>query len=115
MRDPPGSGGAARGMPLDSSCWAGAVVDAPMASAGLPLPAPFASFLEENEVDPSIYSAEGSVPRYVRFGGAVRFFRACQLLAQLPVRLTDFPGGFFRIAFSCISLNDAQSTQWRRV
>lgn len=35
-------------------------------SVALPLPDPFVKFLNENGLDPSIYSAADSIPRYLR-------------------------------------------------
>lgn len=35
--------------------------------AKLPLPEAFLEFLRENELDPSIYTAVDSIPRYIRY------------------------------------------------
>ena len=50
-----------------------------------PLPAAFLDFLKENGLDPSIYSATDSTPRYVRYFDAqlIRIGGLCSWLSIL--------------------------------
>ncbi|KAI4327746.1 hypothetical protein L6164_020172 [Bauhinia variegata] len=62
----------------------------------LPLPRAFLDFLKENELDPSIYTAIDSIPRYIRLKpGCEAYIEEVQAEMKCKLRKEDWLAGFY--------------------